>query len=140
MIRAIRRLGIPEKIINMIKAIYLAPNYIITEKDVTTTPRIQKNWNHTRMPTVTLPFYNVDDRRHAQCRNLINRTRKLETTHRDRLHKQMNGKPFYADDTIIMAKTAKPVEIILHKIEVESSRYSLKLNQNRCIHIQMNAI
>ena len=40
MIRAIRRLGIPEKIINVIKAIYLAPNYIITEKEVTTTPRI----------------------------------------------------------------------------------------------------
>ena len=31
MIRAIRRPGIPEKITNMIKAIYLAPNYIITE-------------------------------------------------------------------------------------------------------------
>ena len=42
MIRAIRRLGIPEKITNMIKAIYLAPNYVITGKDVTTTPRIQK--------------------------------------------------------------------------------------------------
>ena len=42
MMRAIRRLGIPEKITNMIKAIYLEPNYVITDKDVTTTPRIQK--------------------------------------------------------------------------------------------------
>ena len=30
--------------------------------------------------------------------------------------------------------------IILHKLELESSKYSLKRNQNRCIHIQMNAI
>ena len=30
-IRATRRLGVPEKIINMIKAIYIAPNSVITE-------------------------------------------------------------------------------------------------------------
>ena len=63
----------------------------------------------------------------------------LETTHRDRLHKQVNGKPFYVDDTIIMAKSAESVESILHKVELESSKYSLNLNQNKCIHIQMNA-
>ena len=39
-----------------------------------------------------------------------------------------------------MAKTAESVEIILHKTELESIKYSLKLNQNKCIHIQMNAI
>ena len=64
----------------------------------------------------------------------------LDTTNRDRLHKQVNGKLFYADDTVIMAKAAESVEIILHRIELESSKYSLKLNQNKCIHIQMNAI
>ena len=32
MIRAIRRLGIPGNTINMIKAIFFAPNYVITEK------------------------------------------------------------------------------------------------------------
>ena len=59
----------------------------------------------------------------------------------------------YADDTIIMAKTAGSVKIKLHKIDLESSKYSLKLNQkcihvkyslklnqNKCIHIQMHAI
>ena len=64
----------------------------------------------------------------------------LEITNRDRLHKQVNGKLFYADDTIIMAKAAESVEIILRRIELESSKYALKLNQNKCIHIQMNAI
>ena len=64
----------------------------------------------------------------------------LETTRRDRLHKQVNVKLVYADDTITMAKTAESVEIILHKIELESRNYSLKLIQNKCIHIQMNAI
>ena len=47
---------------------------------------------------------------------------------------------FYADDTTMMARTAESVEIVLHKIEHESNKYSLRLNQNKCIHIQMNAI
>ena len=52
----------------------------------------------------------------------------------------MSGKLFYADDTIIMAKTAEAVEIILHRIEIESHKYALKLNQGKCVHIQMKAI
>ena len=47
---------------------------------------------------------------------------------------------FYADDTIITAKTAEAVDIILHRAETESHKYALKLNQGKCIHIQMNAI
>ena len=39
-----------------------------------------------------------------------------------------------------MAKTAEAVYIILQRIEKESHKYALKLNQNKCIHIQMNAI
>ena len=31
----------------------------------------------------------------------------LDTTNRDRLQKQVNGKLFYADDTVIMAKTSR---------------------------------
>ena len=67
-------------------------------------------------------------------------TQELETTNRGRFHKQVNGELFYADGAIIMAKTAESVEIVLHKIELESSKYSLKLNQNKCMHMQMNAI
>ena len=38
-----------------------------------------------------------------------------------------------------MAKTAEAVEIILRRIEIESHKYALKLNQGKCIHRQMNA-
>ena len=36
---------------------------------------------------------------------------------RSKLHKQVSGQLFYVGDTIIMAKTAEAVEIILHRIE-----------------------
>ena len=39
-----------------------------------------------------------------------------------------------------MDKTAQSGEIVLHKTEHEPNKYSLRLNQNKCIHIQMNAI
>ena len=54
----------------------------------------------------------------------------------------MSGKLFYADDTIIMAQKAEAVEVILPRIKkkTESHKYALKLNQGKCIHIQMNAI
>ena len=54
----------------------------------------------------------------------------------NKLHKQVSGKLFYADDTIIMAKTAEAVVAMQHRIEEESHRYALKLNQNKCIHIR----
>ena len=59
---------------------------------------------------------------------------------RGELHEQVSGKLFYADDTIIMTKIAEAVEVILHRIEKESHKYVLKLNQNKCIHIHMDAI
>ena len=64
----------------------------------------------------------------------------LEIAESNKLHKQVSGNSFYADDTIIMAKTAEAVEILLHRIEFESHKYALKLNQGKCIHVQMDAI
>ena len=85
----------------MIKAIYLAPNYVITEKDVTTTPRIQKTGIRQGCPLslylfimlMTVIMHGVECSLTEQ---------ELDTTDRDRLHKQVNGKLFYADDTIVM--------------------------------------
>ena len=42
MTKAIKRLGIPDNIINMINKIYREPNYTIVDKDTTTDPRIQR--------------------------------------------------------------------------------------------------
>ena len=138
MIRAIRRLGIPEKIINMMKAIYPAPNYVITEKDVTTTPRIQKAGIRQGCPLPPYLFIMLMTAIMHDVESSLTE-QELETTRRGRLHKQVHGKLFYADDTVFMAQTAESVEIILHNIELESNKYSLKLNQ-KCIHTQMGAI
>ena len=50
------------------------------------------------------------------------------------------GKLLYADDTIILTSTKQAAEVILHRIQEESSRYNMKLNQNRCILLGMNSL
>ena len=49
-------------------------------------------------------------------------------------------KLLYADDTIILTSTKQAAEIILHKIQEESSRYNMRLNQNKCILLGMNSL
>ena len=75
---------------------------------------------------MTVIMYDVEEGLTENERDIVERSK---------LHKQVSGKLFYADDTIIMAKTAEAVEVILHRIEEKSHKYALKPNQNKCIHI-----
>ena len=93
--------------------IYKEPNYTIVDKDTTTYPRIQRAGMH----IITLFAY------HALMTVIMYDVEKGPAEHErevaesSKLHKQISGKLYYADDTIIMAKTAEAVEIILHRIE-----------------------
>ena len=135
MTKATKRLGVPNKIINMINAIYKESNYTIVDKETTTDPRIQKAGIRQGCPLspylfvmlMTVIMYDVEEGLTDIEKDLVERSK---------LHKQASGKLFYADDTIIMAKTAEAVEVILHRIEEESHKHALKPNQNKCIHIQ----
>ena len=44
----------------------------------------------------------------------------------------------YADDTFLAGKHARELNKILHAIEKHSSRYGMKLNKSKCVHINMN--
>ncbi len=44
----------------------------------------------------------------------------------------------YADDTVIIAKSAKVATKILHLVEQESAYYDLALNKSKCNHISYN--
>ena len=48
-------------------------------------------------------------------------------------------KLLHADDTVSLTNTKQAAEIILHKIQEESSRYNMKLNQSKCILLGMNS-
>ena len=139
MLQAIARLGIPDKMTRMISAIYEAPNYVITDKGTTTRPRIQKSGIRQGCPLspylfimlMTVIMHDVDSGMTEA---------EKENVEANRLHKEVSSRLFYADDTIIMSQTAEAAEIVLHRIQQESHKYALKLNETKCTHLQMNAI
>ena len=132
MTKAIKRPGVPNKLINMINAIYEEPNYTIVDKGTTTDPRIQKAGIRQGCPLspylfimlMTVIMYDVE----GFSGN------KRDIGERSKLHKLVSGKLFYADDTIIMAKNAEAVEVTLHRIEKGYHKYALELNQKMHSH------
>jgi hypothetical protein len=44
----------------------------------------------------------------------------------------------YADDTMLIGKRAREINILLAAIEKESGKYNLKLNYNKCNYVAMN--
>ena len=44
----------------------------------------------------------------------------------------------YADDTVIVGRRAREINLILAEIEKEGKRYNLQLNQDKCMYINMN--
>ena len=46
---------------------------------------------------------------------------------------------FYADDTIVFSQTQEGIEEILGRIQRVSGKYGLKLNQDKCVNMNMNA-
>ena len=54
------------------------------------------------------------------------------------LHNVNLSELYYADDTLIIASTAKAAETLLQHIDSESEKYNMKLNYAKCIHLRMN--
>ena len=139
MTKAIKRLGVPDKMINMMSAKYKEPNYTTVDKDTKTDPRIQRAAIRQGCPLPPyLPIMPMTVIMHDVEKDPTELEQ--EIIEGSKSHKQVSGELFCADDTIIMAKSAEAVEIVLPRIEEESHKYALKLNQNKCVHIQMNAI
>ena len=44
----------------------------------------------------------------------------------------------YADDTLLVGKRAKELNLMLQAIEKHSSRYGMRLNKGKCVSLEMN--
>ena len=133
MIQAIRRLGIMEKIIKMIEAIYKEPKFTIKEGKTTTVPRRQLTGIRQGCPLSPYLF--------ILLLTVITHDLNLEEqiiVNAGKLHNVGLTELYYADDTLIMASTAAAAETILHHIEFESGKYNMLLNRTKCIHLRLN--
>ena len=44
----------------------------------------------------------------------------------------------YADDTMLVGKRARELNILIAEIKKESSKYNLRLNSSKCNYVAMN--
>ena len=126
LVRAMRRLNIPEKIVKIIESFYKNPRFRIRDREGKSTYRRQAAGIRQGCPLspylficlMTVIFYDI---------------------HLDVDHK-IAGKGIdcfsmwellYADDTMLIGKRARELNILIEAIEKESTKYNLKLNYKK---------
>ena len=139
MIQAIKRLGVKDKTIRIIEAIYKEPRSSIKEGKNQTRERRQLAGSRQGCPLspylliLLLTTITHDVRKNLDLQEQIDLAA-------GQLHNVHLSEFNYADDTLIMASAAKAAETLLQHIESESEKYNMKLNYAKCIHLRMNGL
>ena len=113
---ATTRIGIPPKVVHMIKAIYGTPQCSV--KDGTTTTENWKQHTGIRQGCPHSPYF-LFLLLPAMMEDIKDDLTEEETAepHRGILHHEITKDLFYADDTIIMTTTTAATQIMLHRIQ-----------------------
>ena len=139
LLTALSRIGIPPKIVTMIKAIYENPQFSIKDASKTTENRKQHTGIRQGCPLSPYLFVILLTIMMKDITDDMTPEEKL-TLDEGKLNHEVTKNLFYADGTIIMTSTAQATQLFLHKIQNESKKYGMKLNHNKCEHIRLNAI
>jgi hypothetical protein len=137
---ALRRMGVPEKVVRVIEAIYRNPKFSVKEMGKRSTERRQRSGIRQGCPlspylfimVMTVIMRDIDERLTQEERNILNEEQPRGANGQDRL--------LYADDTLILASSNRAAEILLHKVQEESDKYNMKLNQKKCVLLGMNSL
>jgi len=127
MIDAIARFNVPDKLIEILTAIYKKPQFCIRDIEGNSTWRQQKAGIRQGCPLSPYLFI---------C---------LMTVMFDDIHTNVDRKIggyqtdcfnywelIYADDTMLIGNRARELNILLAEIETECAKYNLKLNYGKC--------
>ena len=133
------RIGIPPRIAAMIKNIYENPQFSINNGNKATENRKQRTGIRQGCPLCPYLFVTLLTVMLKDITDDMVPAEKL-TLDRGELRREITKHLFYADDTIIMTSSVPASQLIFQKIQHESNKYGMKLNQDKCEHIRLNAI
>jgi len=130
---ALYRLNIPDKLLKIISSFYENPKFRI--KDMEGNSEYRKQCAGIRQGCPLSPYLFI-----------LLMTVVFHDVHQEIDHKiaPYSGdctsawELLYADDTMVMGSRAREINIILKQIEIESEKYNLKLNHDKCFYIGMN--
>ena len=132
-------MGSPGKILKLIKNLYENPCFNVKDGKNESTKRRQSTGIRQGCPLSPYLFIILLTAIIRDIRtNLTEEEKRILDN--GKLHKVEQDSLFYADDTVIMTTTADAAQMVLHKIQEESAKYNLKLNQTKCCLLRLNAV
>ena len=140
LLEALRRIGIPSKMIRVIESMYRAPRFSVKEKGRRSTERRQRTGIRQGCPlspylfivVMTVMMTDIEKGMTEGETNVMAESLPMGAEGHDLF--------FYADDTLILASTAEAAELMLRKIQTESAKYNVRLNRRKCVLLGMNSI
>ena len=131
--KALERMNLPAKILNLIKALYNRPAFFVELEGERSSDHVQGTGIRQGCPLspylfvifMTVLFYDVHkkvDKKGRQATNLV--TNRVKGATFDEI--------LYADDTICISENETAINRLLAVIEQEGSKYRMKLNRAKC--------
>ena len=132
---ALEKMNVDTKITNLIKMIYKDPEFMVETNGVKSEWRKQKAGIRQGCPLSPYLFLIAMTTIFDDIKNHENPNRKLK-------RRRPKGAEFdeilYADDTILASEDIRILQKYLHEIEIESCKYGLRLNKDKCEQISVN--
>ena len=140
LLEALSRIGIPDKMVRVIGAIYREPKFAVRDDGKRSTERKQEAGIRQGCPLSPYLFVIVMTVIMKDIDNGLTEAERQIMEEEAPFDMGSFGRLLYADDTIILASTAASAQLMLHKIQEESGRYNMRLNQTKCVLLRMNSI
>lgn len=133
MFEALNRMNFPPKILRIIKALYAAPCFHVQHDEFISGTYVQNCGIRQGCPLSPYLFVIVMSVMFSDIR---------AEHHRILSHGKLDHVLFseilYADDTVLVTRNTRTMNVLLHAVEQESHYYGLKLNQSKCAAVTTN--
>ena len=131
LIQVLKRLGVPQNIVNTIQNIYKEAKFRVVRGDIYLSFRTQDSGIRQGCPLSPYLFSIITI--FTDIRHTLNTSKQLEPI--PGIH---FAEVLYADDTLLFGTHTQTVNKLLQAVQQESGKYKMKLNMGKCINLTID--